>query len=176
MYLPHCIPPLLPLTVHLESLISFLPLFPSSLQPLDLSLPPSYRSVSLEQLIAETEGYHQLIHRQVQDISNSMGSAEVGNKLRDSARSMLAALGQCILIIKDSQLNQPRMMLNTAVENPSSPLELQTTPTVDKDILEVGPRWKEAEEEPATVTTTEGAANEIRYGSLHIGMILGRGY
>ena len=107
--------------------------------------------------MAETEGYHQLIQRQVQDLSGSIGTTEVANQLRDTARTMLEALRQCISVIKDSQLSKSESMV-VAVRNLSSSVDAQTTHTVDGAATK-GLMWKEVEEVTSVATEEVGVAD-----------------
>ena len=121
--------------------------------------------VSLDQLVAETEGYHQLIHKQVQDISKNVGSSEEANQLKETAKNMLEALRQCILVIKDSQLNDRSNAAPFDAETTPSPPP-ETTPAVKVEGEDTKPRWKvqgkEEDDEPVIVTGGENTSNEIR--------------
>lgn len=93
---------------------------PCFLQPLDLSLSPGKtKKVTLDQQVAEAEGYYHLLQEQVQALSGAMNGSEEAGQLRGTAKDMLEAFRQCIHIIKESELSE------TIVSDPGS---LEPTP------------------------------------------------
>ena len=52
--------------------------------------------------MAETEAYYQLLHEQVQSLSQSLSATEEASQIRQTAKTMLEALRQCIDTMKDS--------------------------------------------------------------------------
>ena len=52
--------------------------------------------------MAETEGYYHLLHEQVQSLSQSLSATEEASQVKQTARTMLEALRQCIDTMKDS--------------------------------------------------------------------------
>ena len=96
-------------------------------QPLDISLSPGKtKHVTLDQQVAEAEGYYGLLQQQVQNLSTAMDNSEEAGLLKGTAKDMLEALRQCIHIIKDSELTE------TVVSEPGS-LE-PTPPPLDPDV------------------------------------------
>ena len=72
------------------------------IQHLELTLPESRKGVTLDQRMAETEGYYQLLHEQVQSMSQSLNTTEEASQIRQTSKTMLEALRQCIDTMKDS--------------------------------------------------------------------------
>jgi len=72
------------------------------IQHLELTLPESRKGVTLDQRMAETEGYYQLLHEQVQSMSHSLNTTEEASQIRQTSKTMLEALRQCIDTMKDS--------------------------------------------------------------------------
>ena len=54
------------------------------IQHLELTLPESRKGVTLDQRMAETEGYYQLLHEQVQSISQSLSMTEEASQVRQT--------------------------------------------------------------------------------------------
>ena len=76
------------------------------IQHLELTLPESRKGVTLDQRMAETEGYYQLLHEQVQSMSQSLNTTEEASQIRHTSETMLETLGQCIDIMKDVQVGR----------------------------------------------------------------------
>ncbi len=146
-------------------------------QPLDLTLPASSRMVSLDQLVSETEGYHQLINKQVQDLSTAMGSSEEAEQLRETSKNMLEALRQCILVIKDAQLSErsDNGPYAGAETTPSPPPEAVPPSTVKKQKQNGGREGEEDLGEGVESEVTGAGAivsNEARYASALLVLLL----
>ncbi len=74
-------------------------------QPLDFSLSPGSRGVSLDQHVAETESYYHLLHEQVANITKAMkSSSEEAAQLKETAKNLLEALRQSIHLVKESRM------------------------------------------------------------------------
>lgn len=56
--------------------------------------------------MAETEAYYQLLHEQVQSLSQSLSATEEASQIRQTAKTMLEALRQCIDIMKTAQVRK----------------------------------------------------------------------
>ena len=65
-------------------------------------MPESRTGVTLDQRMAETEGYYQILHEQVESLSQSLSATEEASQVKQTARTMLEALRQCIDTMKDS--------------------------------------------------------------------------
>ena len=74
-----------------------------SLQHLELTLPESRTEVTLDQRMAETEGYYQMLQEHIQSLSQSLSATEEASQIRQTAKTMLEALRQCIDIMKTAQ-------------------------------------------------------------------------
>jgi len=81
------------------------------IQHLELTLPEGHKEVTLDQRMAETEGYYQLLHEQVQSMSQYLSMTEEASQIRQTSKVMLEALRQCIDTMKDVQVSR----LHTAV-------------------------------------------------------------
>ena len=122
------------------------------MQPLDLSLSPGKtKHVTLDQQVAEAEGYYGLLQEQVQGLSGAMNGSEEAGLLRATAKDMLEALRQCIHIIKDSELTE------TVVSDPGS-LE-PTPPPMETEISGTAPSSDVAPPPANTVATEEVEAS-----------------
>jgi len=71
---------------------------------LELTLPKSRKGVTLDQRMAETESYYQLLHEQVQSMLQFLNTTEEASQIQQTARTMLEALRQCIDTMKDIQV------------------------------------------------------------------------
>jgi len=67
---------------------------------LELTLPKSRKGVTLDQRMAETESYYQLLHEQVQSMLQFLNTTEEASQIQQTARTMLEALRQCIDTMK----------------------------------------------------------------------------
>ena len=74
------------------------------IQHLELTLPESRKGVTLDQRMAETEGYYQLLHEQVQSMLQSLNTTEEASQIQQTAKTMLESLRQCIDTMKDIQV------------------------------------------------------------------------
>ena len=82
------------------------------IQHLELTLPESRKGVTLDQRMAETEGYYQLLHEQVQSISQSLSMTEEASQIRQTSKVMLEALRQCIDTMKDVQVSRLHIVVH----------------------------------------------------------------
>ena len=85
--------------------------------------PGKTKHVTLDQQVAEAEGYYRLLQEQVQGLSRTMNGSEEAGQLRGTAKDMLEALRQCIHIIKDSELTETVTSLPSSLEPTPPPLE-----------------------------------------------------
>ena len=53
--------------------------------------------------MAETEGYYQMLQEHIQSLSQSLSATEEASQIRQTAKTMLEALRQCIDIMKTAQ-------------------------------------------------------------------------
>jgi len=74
-------------------------------QHLKLTLPDIRKGVTLDQRMAETEGYYQLLHKQVQSVLQSLNTTEEASQIRKTSKSMLEALRQCLDTMTDVQVS-----------------------------------------------------------------------
>lgn len=83
--------------------------------------------LSLDQQVAEAEGYYKLLQEQVHVLSTAMNSTEEAEQLRGTAKNMLEALRQCICIIKESELTETNVISGPNSLGPTPPPP-ETTP------------------------------------------------
>ena len=56
--------------------------------------------------MAETEGYYQMLQEHIQCLSQSLSATEEASQIRQTAKTMLEALRQCIDIMKTAQVRK----------------------------------------------------------------------
>ncbi|XP_003390235.1 PREDICTED: oxysterol-binding protein-related protein 9-like [Amphimedon queenslandica] len=77
------------------------------LQKLELSLPPVKRSLSVENRLLICESYHDLLTEQIKSLSDSMNDSEESKVIEKTAKNMLAAMRQCLDLMKEDQQQTP---------------------------------------------------------------------
>lgn len=68
---------------------------------LELSLPEARKGLPLTQRVAESEVYYSILDDQIEAVSRDLNSSKEATHIRQTAKTMLEALRQCIDVIKD---------------------------------------------------------------------------
>lgn len=119
--------------------------------------------------MAETEGYYQLLHEQIHKLSTSLNDSEEASQLKDTAKSMLEALRQCIHVIKDSQLSDSNLCRSNSLEPSPAPEDVPTS-NITSDKIPT-PSTSEGPSPPTqrhTETTSELRYFECKFISLYL--------
>ena len=75
--------------------------------------------------MAETEGYYQMLQEHIQSLSQSLSATEEASQIRQTARTMLEALKQCIDIMKNVQVRNDLCGMYPRTKTPGNQLMLR---------------------------------------------------
>ena len=106
-------------------------------QPIQLTLPDVQSGISLDQRMTEAETYYYILQEQIQDITQTFNTTEEAKQIKDTAKTMMEALRQCIDVMKDSQLVELGSPSIEPTPSPPSPVGIPAAAPLESKALEV---------------------------------------